>query len=90
MHEWLLSREVEMQYVRTYWKVADIFTKALKLDKLRHFSEILGWQHLDVPHLRERTDGRMGKNNNSSDGEFEPVGEVESETANSHDSDKPD
>ena len=55
--------EVELQYVHTDQQVADIFTKPLGSDKLQHFTEMLGVQHLDVPHLRGRTgkDTGMGK-----------------------------
>ena len=53
--EWVLSNEVKLLYVRTDWQVADILTKALGSDKLQHFSEMLGIQHLHVPHLRGRT-----------------------------------
>ena len=58
--EWVLSNEVKLLYVRTDWQVADIFTKALGSDKLQHFSEILGIQHLHVPHLRGRTKTGIG------------------------------
>ena len=37
-------------------QVSDIFTKALGSGKVQHFSEMLGLQHLDVPHLRGRTE----------------------------------
>ena len=55
MHEWVPSGEVELWYVRTDRQAADFVTKALGLDKLQHFPEILGPQHLEVPHLRGRT-----------------------------------
>ena len=42
-------------HVPTNWQVADIFTKPLCLDKLRHFSSMLGLQHIDTENL-------MGKN----------------------------
>ena len=32
--------------------MVDIFTNPLGLDKLRHFSDMLGLQHFDMPHLR--------------------------------------
>jgi hypothetical protein len=46
--------EVELKHVPTDRQVADIFTKALGLDKLRQFSGALGLRHLDVPNLRGR------------------------------------
>ena len=41
------------------------------MDTLQHFSEMLGIQHLDVPHLR----GRLARRNNGCDDEpeHEPV-----------------
>ena len=41
-------------YVLTDLNVADIFTKPLGLDKLRHFSDMVSVQYLNMPHLRER------------------------------------
>ena len=38
---------------------------------LQHFSEMLGLQHLDMPHLRGRTSGRSYENNKNSDDEQE-------------------
>ena len=52
--EWVLSSQVELRYVRTNWQVANIFTKVLGTDKLRLFWEMLGIQHLNMPHLRWR------------------------------------
>ena len=69
--EGVQSCEVELRYVRSDRQLADIFTKALRLDMLQHFSEMLGLQHLDVPHLRARTSGRSYENNKSSDEEQE-------------------
>jgi hypothetical protein len=54
VRERVLSGEVELRHVPTYRQVADIFTKALGLDKLRQFSGALGLRHLDVPNLRGR------------------------------------
>jgi hypothetical protein len=54
VRERVLSGEVELKHVPTDRQVADIFTKALGLDKLRHFSGALGLRHLDVPNLRGR------------------------------------
>ena len=67
MHEQVLSREVELRYIRTDRQVSDIFTKPLGSHKLQSFSKMLGLQHLDVPHLR----GRAGGKNNSCDDEPE-------------------
>jgi hypothetical protein len=50
----LSSGEVELKHVPTDRQVADIFTKAVGLDKLRQFSGALGLRHLDVPNLRGR------------------------------------
>ena len=62
----VLSGEVELWYIHTDRQVADIFTKALGLDKLWHFSELFGLQHLDVPHLMGRTTGgTIGEENKS-------------------------
>ena len=62
MHEQVLSREVELRYIRTDRQVSDIFTKPLGSHKLQSFSKMLGLQHLDVLHLRERTrTGGIGK-----------------------------
>ena len=52
--EWVLSGEVELWFVQTDRKVTNIFTKVLGTDKLQHFSEMLGIQHLDVARLRGR------------------------------------
>ena len=65
--ERVLSGEVELRYVRTDLQVVNIFTKALSLDKLQHFSKMLGFQHLNVPHLRTRTVGKSGEDNKSDD-----------------------
>jgi hypothetical protein len=54
VRERVLSGEVELKHVPTDRQVADIFTKALGLDKLRQFSGALGLRHLDVPNLRGR------------------------------------
>jgi hypothetical protein len=43
-------------YVPRDRQAADIFTKALGLDKLRQFSGALGLRHLDVPNLRGRVE----------------------------------
>ena len=58
VRERVLSGEVELRYVHTDRQVADIFTKPLGSDKLQHFTEMLGVQHLDVPHLRGRSKGK--------------------------------
>jgi hypothetical protein len=54
VRERVLSGELELKHVPTDRQVADIFTKALGLDKLRQFSGALGLRHLDVPNLRGR------------------------------------
>ena len=54
--EHVLSSEVELQYVPTHQQLADTFTKPLELDKLQHFSSMLGLQNVNVPNLR----GRVG------------------------------
>jgi hypothetical protein len=54
LRERVLSGEVELKHVLTDRHVADIFTKALGLEKLRQFSGALGLRHLDVPNLRGR------------------------------------
>jgi hypothetical protein len=54
VREHVLSGEVELQYVPTDRQTADIFTKPLGMDKLRHFSSALGLRHLDVSNLRGR------------------------------------
>ena len=94
MHERVLSGEVNLRYVHVDRQVADIFTKALGLDKLQHFSEMLGLQHLDMLH-RGRMDmdkkpdrGRpIERNNNHKDepqlAEQQRGRTNESETANS-------
>ena len=58
VHERVLSGEVELVYVSTDHQTTDIFTKPLRLDKLRHFSSALGLQHLDMPNLRGRKERR--------------------------------
>ena len=69
--EEVLSGEVKLRYIRTNGQVPNIFTKPLRLEKLQHYSEMLGLQHLDVPHLRGRTSGRSYENNKNSDDEQE-------------------
>ena len=51
----VLFDEVELVYVLTNQQVSDIFTKPLGLDKLQHFSSMLGLQHLDMPNLTGRS-----------------------------------
>ena len=53
-----LSGEFELQYVQINRQVSDIFTKALRSDKLQRFLEIPGLRYLDVPHFKGRT--RLG------------------------------
>ena len=52
--------EVDLRYVQTDRHVVDIYTKALGSNKLQHFSEMLGLQHLGVLHLRGRTSREEG------------------------------
>jgi hypothetical protein len=59
VRERVLSGEVELKHVPTDRQVADIFTKALGLDKLRQFSGVLGLRHLDVPNLRGRVEPEL-------------------------------
>ena len=67
----VLSGEVELVYVSTDHQTTDIFTKPLRLDKLRHFSSALGLQHLDMPNLRGRKE-RSGQDRKAeSDEEFD-------------------
>jgi hypothetical protein len=54
VRERVLSGDVELRHVPTDRQVADIFTKALGLDKLRQFLGALGLHHLDVPNFRGR------------------------------------
>ena len=46
--ERILAGDIYLQYVSTNVQVADIFTKALGLDKLRQFSVDLGLRPLDM------------------------------------------
>ena len=55
VHERVLSSEVELVYVPTDRQTADIFTKPLSLDKLRHLSSVLNLQHLDIVNLKGRS-----------------------------------
>ena len=52
--ERVLSGEVELHYVQMDRQNANIFTKPLRLNKLRQFSGALGLRHLDVPNLMGR------------------------------------
>ena len=70
--ELILSSKFKLRYIQTDGK-ADIFTKALGLDKLQHFAKMLGLQHLDVPHFSGTTSGRSDGKNNSGDDEPEQV-----------------
>jgi hypothetical protein len=56
IRERVLSGEVELTHVLTNRPIADIFTKALGLEKLWQFSGALGLRHLDVPNLRGRVE----------------------------------
>jgi hypothetical protein len=61
VRERVLHGEVDLRHVRTNQQVADIFTKALGVDKLWQFSKMMGLHHLDVPSLRgsARQDGAV-------------------------------
>ena len=59
--EQVLSSEVEIVYVLTDRQTANIFTKPLVLDKLRHFLGALVLCHLDIPLLRGRNSERSGR-----------------------------
>ena len=63
LRERVLSGEEKLRYVQTDRQVANIFTKLLGSDKLQHFTEMLGVQHLDMPQLRGRTS--KGKETNA-------------------------
>jgi hypothetical protein len=56
VRERVLSGEVDLKHVPKDRHVANIFTKALGLDKLRQFSGALGLRHLDVLNLRGRVE----------------------------------
>ena len=60
MCERVLSGEVELRYVRTDRQIADIFTEVSGSNKWEHFSEMLGMQRLDVPHMRGRMETNTG------------------------------
>ena len=51
--------------------MADIFTKPLGLDKLRHFSSELGLQHLDMSNFRGRSNKRDEDRKPKYDEEFD-------------------
>ena len=82
-HERVLSGEVELVYVPMDRQATDIFTKPLGLDKLRHFSGMLGVQCLDIPTLRgmnERKTERDGQNQLWDQAEKEDVQKAELDT----------
>jgi hypothetical protein len=76
VRECVLSGEVELRHVLTDRKVADIFTKALGLDKLRQFSGALGLRHLDVPNLRGREPGLRADRSEKAESEREVDSDV--------------
>jgi hypothetical protein len=76
---------VELQHVLTDRQVADIFTKALGLDKLRQFSGALGLRHLDVPNLRGRVEPKP-----EPEVELEPEPELEADRSEKAESDSPE
>ena len=55
-------------------QVVDIFTKTLGLDKLQYFSQMLGIQPLDMPHLRERMDTGNGTGKEAGEEERTKIG----------------
>ena len=75
VRERVQSGEVELRYVHTDRQVADIFTKPLGSDKLQHFTDMLGVQHLDVPHLRGRSrQGKVSTETGKGKKNAEPIG----------------
>ena len=52
IRERIAAGDIDLLHVGTHDQVADIFTKAMGLDKLRTFSVALGLQNLDAPSLR--------------------------------------
>ena len=92
VREQVLSGEVELMHVSTDRQIADIFTKPLGLDKLRHFSGELGLHHLDMLNLKwikeeqeeehEKERERSGGNHHGgSDRDAESEGKFDSELA---------
>jgi hypothetical protein len=63
VREYVLNDDVNLRHIRTDQQVANIFTMALGVDKLRKFSEMMGLHHLDMPSLREsvRQDGAVAR-----------------------------
>ena len=68
MREHVLNVEVELRFVRTDRKAADIFTKAPGLDKLKQFSEMIGLQHRDLPYFRGRTTDEENRREGAKEG----------------------
>ena len=48
----IIAGDVDLQHIGTDLQTADIFTKALRVDKLQQFSMALGLRPLDMPSLR--------------------------------------
>ena len=69
IRERVLAGDIDLQYVGTSVQVADIFNKALGLDKLRQFSVDLGLRPLDMLSLggvqvqRQRTKAKENMEN---------------------------
>ena len=57
--ERVLSGEVQLVYISTDRQLANIFNKPLGLDKLRHFSSMLGLHHLNMLNLRGRSKSKI-------------------------------
>ena len=62
IRERVLAGDIDLQYVGTSVQVADIFTKALGLDKLRQFSVDLGLRPLDMLSLGGSTSTKAKEN----------------------------
>ena len=62
IRERILAGDIDLQYVGTSVQVADIFTKALGLDKLRQFSVDLGLRPLDMLSLGGSTSTKAKEN----------------------------
>ena len=80
IQERVLSGEVEMLYIPTDRQLVDIFTKPLDLNKFRHFSSILGMQHLDMLNWGTNERGRHSQKKLWNRVENEDVQKTESNT----------
>ena len=50
-------KHIEVHYHFVREQIPSIFTKAVEMDKLQHFSKMLGLMHLDMLHLKARSTG---------------------------------